>query len=328
MSQRVGILGAALIAPTAIIQPARRRSDIAVHAIGARSGERAQAYAAAHEIPISYGSYEEVLEDPDVTLVYNALPPSQHVPWSIAALEAGKHVLCEKPIALNEAEARRLAQASDRSGLQVAEAFHDRYHPLFLYLLELKSTGKLGTITEVDVEVSIQMKFNPDSFRHDPRVGGGALMEFGCYPVRWLRDLVGEEPVVSEASAALNPLGGDARIEASLQFPGGARGRLLADGRSETPGVRSRIIVTGSRGKVMVDNPVSPHTGHSVQEWFDDGYEVRTIGGRASYDYQLDAILAAMRSGVPALTGPADFVSNMRLIDAIYAAAGIDRSAL
>jgi predicted dehydrogenase len=328
MDHVVGILGAGFIAPTALIEPARRRDGVTVQAVGSRSKEKAQAFAAAHQIPVAHGSYEEVIRDPDITLIYNALPPSEHAPWSIAALEAGKHVLCEKPIALDADAARKIAASADVAGRQVTEAFHDRYHPLFLYLLELKTTGKLGAINEVAAEVSIQTRFNPDSFRHNPHTGGGALMEFGCYPVRWLRDVVGEEPSVASASATLNPLGGDSRIEAELEFPGGVHGTLLADGLSETPGVRSRLTVTGSHGKIQIENPIAPHTGHSIQEWIGEDYTVKTVGGRSSYDYQLDAVLSAIQTGTPTLTSSVDFVPNMELIESIYAAAGVDRRSL
>jgi predicted dehydrogenase len=328
MDHVVGILGAGFISPTALIEPARRRDEVTVRAVGSRNEEKAQAFAATHRIPIAHGSYEAVIGDPEITLIYNALPPSEHASWSIAALEAGKHVLCEKPIAMNADEASQIAESADAAGLQVTEAFHDRYHPLFLYLLELKATGGLGAINEVAAEVSIQTRFNPDSFRHNPHTGGGALMEFGCYPVRWLRDVIGEEPLVTSASATLNPLGGDSRIEAELQFPGGARGTLLADGLSETPGVRSRLTVTGSHGKIQIENPIAPHTGHSIHEWIGDDYTVKTVGGRTSYDYQLAAVLSAIQTGTPTLTSSVDFVPNMELIEAIYASAGVDRSPL
>ncbi|MHA6669838.1 Gfo/Idh/MocA family protein [Homoserinimonas sp. A447] len=324
----VGILGAGFIAPTAVIQPSRRRDDVTVHAVGSRDLDKANAYALANRIPIAYSSYEQVIADPDITIIYNALPPSEHAKWSIAALEAGKHVLCEKPIALDAHEAKLIAETGLAAGLQVTEAFHDRYHPLFLYLLELTQSGRLGTITEVTAEVSIQTVFNPDSFRHNPRTGGGALMEFGCYPVRWLRNVIGEEPVVISANAELNPLGADSRMEATLEFPSGAKGMLLADGLSTTPGVQSRITVTGDHGKVEILDPIVPHSGHSIQEWIGDTYEVRTVGGVASYDYQLAAVLSAIETGVPSPTSAADFVPNMKLIDDIFASAGMVRTTL
>lgn len=328
LSHVVGVLGASKIAPVAMLQPARRRTDVIVKAVGSRSLEKAQAYATEHGVPVAYGSYEELIADPDITLIYNALPPAAHAKWSIAALHAGKHVLCEKPITMSGDEASALATTARIAGRHVIEAFHDRYHPAFLHLLDLRDSGRLGTITEVSAEVSISTTFNPDSFRYDPVAGGGALMEFGCYPVRWLRNIVGEEPSVTSASAVVNPLGADSRMEAALTYPSGARGHLLADGLSEAPGVSSRITMSGSRGKLIVDDPIVPHAGLRIHELVDGGDEVKTFDGGTSYDYQLAAVLTAIETDVPAATSAADFVPNMELIDRIYATAGMDRSSL
>jgi predicted dehydrogenase len=226
---------------------------------------------------------------------------------------------------MNAAEAEQVAAAAKMANRHVVEAFHDRYHPMFAYLLARTRSHSLGTLVDVRAEVSVSSPFNAESFRHDPRLGGGALMEFGCYAVRWIRDVVGEEPQVVSAAALTNPIGGDSQVRATFAFPGGAVGEILADSLTEAPGIHSRIEVIGTRGRIVIENPIVPHAGHSIREWIGDKYHVRTIGGAASYDYQLDAVVRSIESGIPAATSATAFVPAMRVIDAIFASAGIQR---
>lgn len=318
---RIGILGAAGIAPQAIIRPASRRDDVQIAAVASRTMASAVAYAQKHRIPVAYGSYDDLLADASIDLVYNALPPSEHARWSIAALEAGKHVLCEKPIAMNAAEADAMAAVALRTGGRLIEAFHDRYHPLHDYLLNLRSSGQLGEIESIDASFTAPNPFDPASIRHDPALGGGALMDLGCYPVHWVRFFVGEEPVVVSASASPNALGADETIEASLRFPSGVVARVFASMVATQPFAAS-LVITGSCGRVEVDNPVLPHNGHSVRATTDGVLRTFTIGGGETYDYQLDAVVGAILGGAGLPTEADDYVANMSVIDAIYAAAG------
>lgn len=315
----IGILGAAGIAPRSIIQPARRRSDTQIYAVASRRPGAAAAYASNHEIAIAYESYEALIEDPSVDIVYNALPPTGHAEWSIKALRAGKHVLCEKPLAMTASEAAAMVEAARDSNRLLAEAFHDRYHPVFLHLLDLKRSGAFGTIRALRAEFHVDIPFDPKSIRHDPSQGGGAMMDLGCYPVHWLRAFMEQEPEVVWARAVPNPLGVDQRMEAELRFPGGVPAQMIAD--ISNPPFRGLLRIKGEKGVVELDNPCLPHKGHSLREWFGAGYREHTLGAGTSYDYQLDAFVAALAGGEQLPTGGADSIGNMRIVDAIYAGA-------
>ncbi len=321
---RIGILGAAGIAPRAMILPARRRSDVEVVAVASRRQAAAERYAAQHGIPVPYGSYDDLLEDPAIDAVYVALPPSEHCAWSVRALEAGKHVLCEKPIAFDAAEARLMAAAAAGTGKRLVEAFHDRYHPLGGYLAGLRSLEVLGDIVSIDASFTASNPYDPTSIRHVPELGGGALMDLGTYPVHWIRSFMAEEPHVVSASFDPNPLGADETIAATLRFPSGATahiGASMADGQTFSAAMR----VEGTEGVLEVDNPIFPHQGHSVRVTIDGLLHTHTLGGDETYDHQLAAFVDAIETGRALPTEAEDYVANMSTIDSIYAAAGMLR---
>jgi predicted dehydrogenase len=328
---RIGILGAAEIAPQALIRPVSRRTDMEVVAVAARSLESATRFAKEHGIARAYDGYDALLAADDIDLVYVALPPSEHVRWSIAALEAGKDVLCEKPISMDAAQARQAAAAAERTGHHLIEAFHDHYHPLIGALRDVIDSGALGRIESIDASFTADNPYSPTSIRHVPELGGGALMDLGCYPAHWLRELSGAEPVVTGATFVPNELGADITIDADLRFDSGphtgAVGRLHA---SMAPGVAfaAPVIVTGQRGSLRVDNLVLPHLGHTVTNDIEGVTRTWTVGGRETYDHELDAVADALTGGAPADTESTDFVATMALIDAIYAAAGVHRPSL
>jgi predicted dehydrogenase len=317
---RIGILGAAGIAPAAVIRPALRRDDVEVAAVASRSAERAAAYAREHGIPRSYGGYPDLLADAEIDLVYVALPPSEHAEWSIAALRAGKHVLCEKPFALNAIEAQRMVDAAAETGGRLIEAFHDDYHPLATRTRQLAS--ELGPIRSVEAVFLVTNPFAPGALRHEPALGGGALMDLGCYAVHQVRRLLGEEPEVVRATAALGPAGVDESIEATLAFPSGATAVVRASMSSQ---FENWIRFEADAGRVEVDGVVFPSRGHSIRSWINGVHRVQTVAGDETYDHQLAAVVAAISDGTPLPTEGADPVANMAVIDAIYAAAGVDR---
>jgi predicted dehydrogenase len=321
---KIGILGAAGIAPLAIIEPARRRKDVAIAAVSSRRPGAAARFARDQKIEQAYDGYEAMLADPSIGLVYNALPPSQHAEWTIKALEAGKHVLCEKPFAMNGREARAMVAAGKAAGRVLMEAFHDRYHPAFLHVLALKESGALGEIKRISADFSVEIPFHPSNIRHDPAAGGGALMDLGCYPVHWVRSLMKQEPEVVAASAVKQQLGVDESITATLRFPSGTFVDLSTSMAKGRP-FHAVLLVEGTRGTVEVDNIVLPHNGHAIRERIDGGYELKTVAGGTTYDFQLQAFIAAAESGTPPLTGGDDAIGNMDTIDAIYAKAGMPR---
>jgi predicted dehydrogenase len=318
----IGILGAAGIAPAAVIRPALRRDDAEVAAVASRSAERAAAYAREHGIPRSYGSYGELLADPEIDLVYVALPPSEHAEASIAALRAGKHVLCEKPFAMNAAEARRMTQVAAETGRRLIEAFHDDYHPLAARTAQL--AAELGPIRTVEAVFLVTNPFEAGSIRHEPALGGGALMDLGCYALHGVRRLLGEEPTVVHAAAALGRAGADESIEARLAFPSGATAVIRA---SMTSSFENWIHFASDLGRVEIDGVVFPSRGHSIRSWVGGVKREQTVGGDETYDHQLAAVVAAIADGTPLPTEGDDPVANMAAIDAIYAAAGVERPA-
>ena len=195
---RIGVLGTARIAATALLGPAASVPEVTVAAVAARDQFRAEAYAEQHGIPVAYGGYEALLADPDIDAVYNPLPNSLHGPWTLRAIAAGKHVLCEKPFASNAQEAAQVADAASVSGLVVMEAMHYRYHPLIRRLREL--VGELGPVRHIQCWTSFVIG-DEDDIRYDYDLGGGALMDGGCYALDCLRLLGPGEPEVTAALA-------------------------------------------------------------------------------------------------------------------------------
>jgi predicted dehydrogenase len=320
---RVGILGAAGIAPKALIDPVRRRNgDVVVEAVASRRAAAASSYAEEHGIPRSFGGYEAMLADPEIDLVYNALPPSGHAEWTIAALEAGKAVLCEKPFAMDRSQAQAMVDAAERTGRLLVEAFHHRYHPLWEHAAAYRDSDRIGRVQHLVARFDAAIPFAPDSLRHDPELGGGALMDLGCYALHWARTFAGEEPTVEAAEADLNDLGADQSIRARLAFPSGLT--AVVEASMDGP-FRQELILEGTEGRVAIDGLVFPSRGHSVREETDGVARYSTVAGLETYDHQLDAVVRALGSGEALPTGGADSVANMTAIDAIYDAAGVDR---
>jgi predicted dehydrogenase len=199
---RIGILGAAKIAPPALVRPAGAVAEVEVTAVAARDPGRADAFARKHGIPRTLASYQAVLDDPDVDAVYNPLPNGLHAEWTLKALAAGKHVLCEKPFTANAAQARTVAEAAKAAGLVVMEAFHYRYHPLAERMRSIAHSGELGTIRSVSASLCFPLpKFS--DIRYDYSLAGGAMMDAGVYPLTCLRLLGPSEPHVVTARAKL-----------------------------------------------------------------------------------------------------------------------------
>ncbi|UQN28775.1 Gfo/Idh/MocA family protein [Brachybacterium kimchii] len=325
---RIGILGAAGIAPQALVRPARRRSDLQVLAVAARSLSSARSFASEHDIPRAYEGYPALLADPDIDLVYVALPPALHAGWSIEALRAGKHVLCEKPFAMDAEQARGAVAIARERGLHLIEAFHDHYHPVIAELLSIIGSGALGRITRLDASFTADNPYSPTSIRHVPELGGGALMDLGCYPAHWIRTLAATEPIVERATHEANPLGADLTIDADLRIPDGPMAGSAAHlHASMAPGVAfaAPVEITGERGMLRIDNLVLPHRGHSITSMIGGVSRTWTVAGRETYDHELDAVVTALSTGRPADTEQGDIVATMELLDAIYAKARVAR---
>ncbi|MHB8382011.1 MAG: Gfo/Idh/MocA family protein, partial [Candidatus Binataceae bacterium] len=222
---RIGLLGAARIAPDALIKPAKIIEGIEVAAIAAREPARAQEFAKAHGIARVLATYDDLINDPDLDAIYDPLPNSLHCEWSIRALRAGKHVLCEKPISSNAAEAERMAQAADETGRLLVEAFHYYYHPLAQRVREILRDGTLGKLNRIEGQFSVPFIPATD-IRHNLSLAGGATMDLGCYPLHMIRHFSGETPIVKGARANVGAPGIDVAMEADLDLPGGATARM------------------------------------------------------------------------------------------------------
>ena len=323
---RLGILGAAAIAPQAVVRPARATPGVEVTAIAARDPARASTFAARHDISHVHGTYEALIEDPDVDAVYIPLPNGLHCAWTVRALEAGKHVLCEKPFTANAAEAAQVAALADASDRVVMEAFHWRYHPLMQRLVDLVGDGALGEVTSLDAGFCF-----PLLKRHDIRwsraLAGGSLMDAGCYAVHQLRTIAGEvrdgEPTVISASAKFTAGGVDRALSGKLRWDGGLEASLRCGFASVAHPVDVHLRVVGTEGEALARNPIAPHLG---------GHLVVRQGGRRTYEwadrtpsytYQLRAFVDAVRDDIPFPTTAADAVRNMAVIDALQTAAGV-----
>jgi predicted dehydrogenase len=317
-SVRIGILGAARIAPSALIKPARETSEVVVAAVAARDASRAQAFAAKHGIAEAYNSYEALIADPDLDAVYNPLPNGLHGKWTRAALDAGKHVLCEKPFTANAAEAREVAELAAKSDRVVMEALHYRYHPCASRVEEILASGELGKLERAEAHWCFWMpKFS--DIRYDYSLAGGALMDLGCYAVDIVRRFGGSTPEVVSAQAKLRGPQVDRAMTAELRFVGGHTGRVHCSMWSIDP-PRFTAKVVGDRGELRL-NPLMPFQRFSVRST--DGKRVEKFPGRSTYAYQLDAFAAAVLRGEPVKTTPEDAIENMTVIDAIYRAAGL-----
>lgn len=318
---RIGILGAARIAPNALIKPAKDNAEVEVVSVAARDVGRAKEFAARHGIPGTHAGYAEMLADPAVDAVYNPLPNGLHGRWTLAALAAGKHVLCEKPFTANAEEARTVADAAAATDRVVMEAFHYRYHPLAARMAEIVGSGELGALRSVEASFCFPLpRFADIRYRFD--LAGGALMDAGCYAVHMVRLLGGGEPEVVAAQAKLRDDKVDRAMRADLVFPAGHTGRITCSmWSSDVLRISARVV--GERGELRVFNPLSPQFFHRIVVRAGKARRVEHLSRRPSYAYQLDAFADAVLRGGPVLTDPADSIRTMTVIDAIYRAAGL-----
>ena len=318
---RIGILGAANIAPMALIKPAKENAEVVVAAVAARDASRAQAFAAKHHIARVHESYEALIADPDIDAVYNPLPNGLHGRWTRAALAAGKHVLCEKPFTANADEAREIADLAAQSDRVVMEAFHYRYHPLALRVEEIIASGELGKLERVETAMCFPLhKFS--DIRYNYALAGGATMDAGCYAVHMARTFGGGTPEVVSAQAKLRDPQVDRAMTAELLFAEGHTGRVRCSMWSSDL-LRISAKVVGEHGELRALNPVLPQMFHRLSVRSADGKRTERFPRRATYAYQLDAFAAAVLRGEPVKTTPADAIENMTVIDAIYRAAGL-----
>jgi predicted dehydrogenase len=318
---RIGILGAARIAPAACIRPARAVDGVEVVAVAARDGARARAYAAKHGIPRVHDGYRQLLDDPDIDAVYNPLPNGLHGVWTLRAMEAGKHVLCEKPFTANAAEAEVVAAAVGRSDRVVMEAFHYRYHPMMLRALEIVGSGEIGVLDRVDTAMCIPLPM-PRDIRYRVDLAGGATMDIGCYAVHLWRTLAGSEPTVVGARAKSMSEGVDRALSATLSTGSGISGGLKCSLLSSSL-LRLHARVVGSEGTMTLFNPLGPHVVNRTTVTVGRKRRVEHAERTSTYNFQMRAFRDAVGSGLPFPTTAGDAVANMEVVDALYRKAGM-----
>jgi predicted dehydrogenase len=322
-SVRIGVLGAAKIVPEALTHPARTVPEAQVIAIAARDPKRAGTFAHKHHITRVHQTYNDLINDPGIDAIYNPLPNSLHAEWTIRALRAGKHVLCEKPFSSNAQEAEEMAKVAQETGLVLSEAFAYRYHPLTKHVKEIIASGELGKIQHIDAQFCFLLP-STHNIRFKYELGGGALMDCGCYPVSLIRHIAEAEPTVERARATPLAPQVDRQMIADLSFADGRTAHLECDLRSPKL-FRSSLKVTGDAGALDVINPYHPHWFNWLRVRGRNGSYSEQVRGDNVYMLQLRAFIQAIRGELKLNTDPTDAICNMQVIDAIYEKANLNR---
>jgi predicted dehydrogenase len=311
---RLGVLSTAKINEQ-ILAGARTSDRVEVRAVGSRDSARAEAYARRHGLEAAYGSYEDLLADPDIDAIYISLPNSLHIEWSVRALEAGKHVLCEKPLDRRPAEVERAYDAAERAGLVLAEAFMWRHNPQTAKLQELVGSDAIGELRQIRAAFGYTLE-DEENVRLRADLDGGALMDVGCYCVSGVRLLAGEPETVFGAQVT-GPTGVDLRFAGVLRL----RGDVIAQFHCgfDLP-TESLLEPIGSRGSIVLRDPWHARApGLEVRA--EDSSQQVEIESANSYTRELENFAAAVRGDEPALLGRDDAVAQARVIDALYRSA-------
>jgi D-xylose 1-dehydrogenase (NADP+, D-xylono-1,5-lactone-forming) len=298
-----------------VIPGAHASPKVELRGVASRDRGRAEAYAREWEIPVAYGSYEELLTDPAIEAVYISLPNTMHAEWSIRALEAGKHVLCEKPFTRHPAEVEEAFDVAERTGLVLSEAFMWRHNPQAAEVRSLVASGAIGELRLVRSAFSYSL-YDPDNIRLRPEVEGGALMDVGCYCVSGSR-LVAGEPHSVFGSAWYGPSGTDWVFAATMRFPGDVL--AVFDCGTAMPG-RDELEAIGSEGALFLDDPW--HARRPVIEIRREGSVERVeLPVEASYRLELENVSDVIRGEAELLLGRTDAVAQARTLEALHRSA-------
>ena len=317
---RWGLLSTAHI-NEAILGGADATEEATVVAVASRDRSRAEAYAREHGIERAHGSYEALLEDPDVDAAYVPLPNSMHVPWSIKALEAGKHVLCEKPLTRRVAEAEQAFDAAERSGRLLAEAFMWRHHPQVARLRELLDAGAIGRVRHVRAAFSFPIA-NQDDIRMCSELDGGSLMDVGCYCLSGTRLVAGAEPERVYGEQVLGGDGVDIAFSAVLRFPDDVVGQFDC---GFAVAKRGELVAVGEEGTITLPDPWHGRTAIIAVQG-EDGIDRVDVDPVNPYALELEDFARAARGESEPLLGRDDALAQARAIEALYESAGEGRS--
>lgn len=320
---RIGVLGAARITPFTLFKHVRSVSGIEIAALAEEYkplGATAE-YARKYGISKVYRRFDKLLADPEIDAVYLALPNSMHAEQALACIAAGKHLLCEKPLAANADEARRIDAAQRGSGLIVVEAMHMLQHPLAARLRAILESGEIGELERIDAGFSAYIP--QKDFRFAYALGGGCMLDMGCYPVAFLRAVLGTEPTVQSARATLVAPKVDGCMESKLAFSNAPEVRMFVGMRSLRRPLEVSMRFFGTHGTIDLLNFIKPEVYHRLVVRSRHGRRVERVAGSSTYETQLRAFVASVRDGAPVRTTTADAVGTLAVIDAIYEKAGL-----
>lgn len=320
---KIGILGASWIAHKAIIEPAQSIREANISALGCRNETRGKAYAAEHNIPLLFQDYDELINSPEVDIVYVGLPPATHAYWSIQALNAGKHVICEKPFAMNTQEAKQMLKVAAISKGRLMEAFHTAYHPSFVTCLDWVKNGKIGKVLSMKSHFAVPLEDDGKRNQFRPEQGGGSVMDMGCYPLQWVDAFADGDIASISAEAVMTDSGVDGSMKATLTFDKGTEAEISCS--MIGPGEFSAgLTIFGSKGKIEFDNPLVPQDGGTLVLTYNNGDSVmHNVSHASTYHYQLKATLNAFKTGGELVTEGPPVIRQQKLIDDVYAAAGL-----
>jgi predicted dehydrogenase len=318
---RWGVLSTAAIGRKKVIPAMQQGSHTTVAAIASRNLAKSKEAAAALGIPTAYGSYEELLADPNIDAIYNPLPNHLHVPWTIKAAEAGKHVLCEKPISLTVAEAKTLLAVRDRTGVKIGEAFMVVTHPQWIRVRQLLDEGRIGPLRAVAGLFSYY-NVDPANIRNQADIGGGALMDIGCYMVLAARFGFQQEPTSVVATLDRDPrMHTDRLTSALLDFPGGQA--TFTCSTQLVP--YQRVQFFGAKGRIEIEVPVNAAPDRPARIFIDSGSDlfgggiaIETFPVCDQYTVQGDAFSKAVLEGGEVPVSIEDAIKNMSVIEAIF----------
>lgn len=319
---RWGILSTAHIGTEQVIPAIQNGRNCEVVAIASRDIARGRKVADRWAIPAAYGSYEEILQDPNVDAIYNPLPNHLHREWTVASARAGKPVLCEKPLALSAAEAQEIVDACEVAGVKLMEAFMYRLHPSWAKARELVASGAIGEL------LSIQTRFayfnnDPSNIRNKTETGGGALMDIGCYAINLSRMMFGGEPTRVQASIRRDPgFGTDMVVSALLDF-GDGQASFVVSTQAEPD---QRVHLLGSGGRIEIEIPFNIPPDRETRVFLTRGGtepQAMTFPPANQYTIQAELFAQAVLDDTPVPTPPQDGVANMRVIERVLEAAQV-----
>ncbi|MBM3784264.1 MAG: Gfo/Idh/MocA family oxidoreductase [Acidobacteria bacterium] len=325
---RWGILSTSKFARTKVIPALLRATNLDVAAICSRDAAKARAHASEFGIPAAYGSYEELLADPSLDIIYNPLPNHMHIEWSVRAANAGKHVLCEKPLSMHAGEVDRLIAARDANKVVIGEAFMVATHPQWVHVRDAIRAGRIGELKAIQAFFSYNNQ-DPANIRNIAEYGGGAVMDIGCYPIFTSRFVLGREPLRVAAMAEKDPVFGTDRLSMAMLDYGAVQCQFLT-GTQITP--YQRMHFSGTKGRIEIEIPFNAPPDRPTRVFIDDGRDVFGSGVETTtfetcdqYTIEGEAFTRAARGEQPVPVSLETAKGNMRVIDAVFQAARDNR---